>query len=44
VHAQAGRMAGRGRNRLPAEQGARYGTPSQDPGIMTPAEGRCLTN
>ena len=28
----------RGRSRLPAEQGARHGTRSQDPGIMTDAE------
>ena len=35
--AQAGRVAGRGRgrSRLPAEQRAQCGTPSQDPGIMT---------
>ena len=26
---------GRGRNRLPVEQGAQYGTGSQDSGIMT---------
>ena len=44
--AQADREAGRGRGRskLPAEQGARCGTRSQDPGIMTWAEGSRLTN
>jgi len=33
--AQAGGAAGRGRSRLPAEQGVRCGARSQDPGIMT---------
>ena len=28
----------------PAEQGAQREAPSQDPGIMTSAEGRCLTD
>ena len=42
--AQAGGAAGRGRRRLPAEQGARSETQSQDPKIMTPAEGRSLTD
>jgi len=32
----------RGRSRLPAEQGARCGARSQDPGTMTRAEGRRL--
>jgi len=32
--AQAGGMTGRRRSRLPAEQGAGCGTPSQDPGIL----------
>ena len=31
---------GRGNNRLPTEQGAQHGAWSQDPGIMTWAEGR----
>ena len=34
----------RGRSRLPAEQGAGCGAPSQDPEIMIWAEGRCLTS
>ena len=33
--AQVGRVAGRGRSRLSAEQGAQGGTRSQDPEIMT---------
>ena len=33
----------RGRSRLPAEQGARCGARSLDPGIMTQVEGRHLT-
>ena len=33
----------RGRSRLPAEQGARLGAPSQDPGIVTWAKGRRRT-
>ena len=33
-----------GRSRLSTEQGAWYGAQSQDPEIMTWAEGRCLTN
>ena len=40
----AGRVAGRGRSRLPAEQGAPRGAWSQDPRIMTWAKGRCSTN
>ena len=35
---------GRGRSRLPTEQGARCGAQSQDPGIKTWAEGSHLTN
>ena len=35
---------GRGRNRLPMEHGAQFGAWSHDPGIMTWAEGRHLTN
>ncbi|XP_064441176.1 ATP-binding cassette sub-family E member 1 isoform X1 [Mirounga angustirostris] len=35
--------SGRGRSRLPAGQGAQCWTLSQDPGIMTRAEGRRLT-
>ena len=35
---------GRGASRLPSEQGARCGAPSQDPEIMTWAQGRRLTN
>ena len=44
--AQADREVGRGRgrSRFPAEQRAQCGTRSQDPGIMTWAEGSCLTN
>ena len=42
--ASTGRQSGRGRSRLPAEQGARCGTRSQDAGIMTWAEGSRLTN
>ena len=40
--AQVGREAGRERRgrRLPAEQRARHGARSQNPGIMTQAEGR----
>ena len=34
---------GRGRSRLPAEQRAQQGAPSEDPGVMTWAEGRCFT-
>ncbi|XP_064431003.1 exocyst complex component 4 isoform X1 [Mirounga angustirostris] len=37
------RGSGRGRSRPPAEQGAPCGARSQDPGIMTQAEGRCPT-
>ena len=39
-----GRVRGRGTSRLPSEQGAWYGAQSQDPGIMTWAEGRHLTD
>ena len=35
---------GRGRSRLFTEQGARCGAQSQDPGIVTWAKGRCLTD
>ena len=38
------RGTGRGRSRLPTEQGVRYGAWSQDPGITTWAKGRCLTD
>jgi len=38
------RGGGRGRSRLPAEQGTRCGAQSQDPEIMTWVEGRRLTN
>ena len=41
---ERGRDIDRGRSRLPAEQGAWYGAQTQDPGIITWAEGRCLTN
>ena len=41
--AQAGGRC-RGRSRLPTEQGAQCRTRSQDPMIMTWAEGRCLTD
>lgn len=34
----------RGSSRLPPKQGARHGAHSQDPGIMTGAEDRHLTN
>ena len=34
----------RGRSRLPIKQGAQCRARSQNPGIMTWAEGRCLTN
>ena len=34
----------RGRSRFPVEQGAWWGAPSQDPGIMTGAEGRHSTD
>ena len=37
-----GRVGGRGRSRLPAEQGAPRGAQSQDPGIMPWAKGSCL--
>ncbi|XP_059018471.1 ubiquitin-conjugating enzyme E2 E1 isoform X1 [Mustela lutreola] len=37
-------QAGRERSRLPAEQGAQRGTQSQDPGIMTRAEGSSITD
>ena len=40
--AQAGGVASRGWSSLPAEQGAQCRTRSQDPGIMTWAEGRHL--
>ena len=39
-----GSSTGRGRSILPTEQGARCKAPSQDPRIITWAEGRCLTN
>ena len=39
-----GREKGRGRSRLPTEQGTRLGAPSQDPRIMTHAKGRRLTD
>ena len=39
-----GRREGRGRSRLPTEQGAGCRAPSQDPGVMTWAKGRCLTD
>ena len=39
-----GKGRGRERSRLPPEQGAWSGAPSQDPGIMTWAEGRHLTD
>ena len=42
--AQQGEGRARGRNRLPAEQGASCGAWSQGPGIMTWEESRCLTN
>ena len=42
AYTQAGR--GRGRSRLPTEQGAWCGAQSQGPGIMTWAERRRLTN
>ena len=48
--AQIGRVAdraagrGRGRTRLSAEQTAQHGAQTQDPGIMTRAKGRHLTN
>ena len=38
VLAQAG--GGRGKSKLPTEQGGSCGAPFQDPGIMTWAEGR----
>ena len=41
-HKQEGRGRGRGRSRLSVEQGTRCGARSQDPGIMTWAEGSCL--
>ena len=41
---KGGRIRRRGRSKLPAEQGAYCGAPSQDPGIMTWAEGRHLTD
>ena len=41
---ESAQVGGRGRGRrLPAEQGAWQGTPSQDPGIMTLTKGRSLT-
>ena len=39
-----GSSRGRGRSRLPTEQGTQCRAQSQDPGIMTWAEGSCLTN
>ena len=39
-HTERGRDTGRGRS---SPQGARYGTQSQDPGIMPWAKGRCST-
>jgi len=44
AQAQARGGRGRGRIRLPTEQGAQCGTRSQDPEIMTWAEGRRLAN
>ena len=41
---EAGEAAGRGKSRLPTEQGAQCGTRFQDPKIMTWAEGRHLTD
>ena len=41
---QGGGAEGEGEAGSPAEQGARHGAQSQDPGIMTWAEGRCLTD
>ena len=43
IHSERGIASRRrGRSRLPAEQGAQCGARSQDPGIMTWAEGRRL--
>ena len=39
-----GRGSGRGRSGLPTEQGAQHGARSQDPEIMTWAEGRHLAD
>ena len=39
-----GRGRGRRRSRLPTEQGSQCGVRSQDSGIITWAEGRCLTD
>ena len=39
-----GRGRGRGKSRLPTEQEAPCGAQSQDPGIMTRAKGRHLTD
>lgn len=39
-----GEGRGRGRSRVPAEQAAGCWAPSQDPGIMTGAEGGHLTS
>ena len=41
---ELGWPVGRGRSRLCTEQGAQCGAQSLDPGTMTPAEGRCLTD
>ena len=41
---EVGRVTGRRRSRLPAEQGALHRSLSQDPGITAWAEGRCLTD
>ena len=35
---------GKGRSRLPVEQGPRHRAQSQDPKTTTPAKGRCLTD
>ena len=42
-HRESGRDIGRGRRRLPAEQGAWWVTWSQDPRITTWSKGRCST-
>lgn len=39
-----GRGRWRRRNRLPGEQGARCGAPPQNPGTISQAKGRCLTD
>ena len=43
-HTQAGEGGGKGRSRLPTEQGAQCRAQYQDPEIMTWAEGRSLAN